>query len=231
MGGNRPKTIKIKPIIQFSSNPPFLAAVEARDKQGHRFIRRPDLQLLIDAVAALALAAFELVGHCFWFFLKNVHVALHLGVQDDRPALRVHVLRLHKRNVVRCKLFFGEADRKARVAYVRFGHQIHQDGPCLVLVQGDKAGVFPVFWRLDHVALVDAPIENAHFEVFDMGDRQSGQRGHLIHKLDSYFRHVAVDFELNNRFKFLYSFVLIVCVYNCYNCLLLQFVKPFKIKK
>ena len=129
------------------SNLPFVSTVEARDKQRHRFVRRTRLELLVNALALLALAALELVRHGLWFLLEHVHVTLHLGIQNGRPPLWKHVLRLHKRNVMRRKLLFLEALDQTLIVHIGSRIQVGQDRTRLVLVQDDEPRMPPILWH------------------------------------------------------------------------------------
>jgi hypothetical protein len=143
--------------------PPAIAAIKARYEERHGLVGRPQLKLLVDALAFLAASAPELVRHGLRFLTELV--PHHAQVDDGLPNIREDVLGPHKRQVVRNKLSFQDAAREAGVAHVAVAVQVGHQGAHLGHVRGAKLRVHPVPHDAPVGGIADRPVKNARLDV------------------------------------------------------------------
>ena len=79
--------------------PPSLSAIQARDKDGRRLIRRARLHLIIRTLSLSALLTLVLVCRTALVALQYLLLAYQLLVCEVSPVLGKHVICRHARNM------------------------------------------------------------------------------------------------------------------------------------
>lgn len=95
-----------------------MPAVDARNKQSHRLIARPELNLLENALALLALAAFELIRHGNRLLFVDSLFFLDFPVDALSPYVGEHRFGLHEWELVCMKLILKQACLQTRIIQV-----------------------------------------------------------------------------------------------------------------
>ena len=177
--------------------PPFLATIQAPNKDCHRFIRRSCLHLPILRLRLPAALALEHIRPTLLVALQHRVLPLRLFVRQRLPVFRIQLLRRHERNLMRRELSLLQPLNEPLVANVGLRVQIHHGAPCNHLVQIRKVRILPVLpdtldIRILQGRIVDPPLQihplrrvQQRAEVFvnNAGDMRT--KGHRVLAINS----------------------------------------------
>lgn len=145
---------------------PSLSAIQARDEDGRRLIRRARLHLIVRTFTLSALLTLVLVRRTALVALQYLLLTNQLFVCEVSPVLGKHVVCGHARNTVQCKFTRRATSKETLILNQRRWVNVPENASTHGLVQETKGEGLPIpgnieffglFRRLKHHGALQAP--------------------------------------------------------------------------